>query len=95
MGRVAVRITVTGRVQGVGFRWFTQRQAERLGLSGWVRNRRDGSVEAEVIGSSEQIDDLAARLRTGPSSSAVSEVSLQPLPDADGTEAGFEIRSSV
>jgi len=95
MGRKTVRITVAGRVQGVGFRWFTQAEAERLGLSGWVRNRRDGSVEAEVVGPPERIDEFAGRLAVGPSSSNVTDVSVQPLPDADEIEAGFGIRRTA
>lgn len=90
-----MRIVVSGRVQGVGFRWFARAEAERLGLSGWVRNRRDGSVEVEVAGGRELIDELANRLRAGPSSAAVDELALQPLPDAQRVAAGFEIRASV
>ena len=86
---------VSGRVQGVGFRWFARAEAERLGLSGWARNRRDGSVEVEVVGSRALIDKLADRLREGPSSSTVDDVAVQPLPVAQGVAAGFEIRSSV
>lgn len=95
MTPIAVRITVAGRVQGVGFRWFTQAEAERLGLSGWVRNRRDGSVEAEAVGSREVIDAFTERLRVGPSASKVTDVSIQPLPEAGCTEPGFGIRSTV
>lgn len=55
-----------GRVQGVGFRYFAQRAAQEIGLSGYVRNLDDGGVEVYAIGSEEQLSNLAGRLRKGP-----------------------------
>jgi acylphosphatase len=63
-----------GRVQGVGFRVFVEDAAVRQGLEGWVRNRRDGSVEALFAGSAEAIDAVIGRCRKGPSASRVDAV---------------------
>ena len=63
MSRIAVRLEIEGRVQGVGFRWWTVRQASALGLSGWVRNRRDGSVEALAIGETKTVEAFVADQR--------------------------------
>ncbi|MGH9475146.1 MAG: acylphosphatase [Terriglobales bacterium] len=62
---------VYGRVQGVGFRYFAQRQANTLGLGGWVRNREDGSVEIMACGDADALDEMEGRLRKGPSGAAV------------------------
>lgn len=68
--------TVTGRVQGVGFRDATARTARRLGLAGWVRNRADGSVEVLAEGDEAALADLESFLRTGPRLAAVTDVHL-------------------
>ncbi|MCM8594630.1 acylphosphatase [Accumulibacter sp.] len=68
-------LRVHGRVQGVGYRWTLCAEAERLGLSGWVRNRRDGSVEALVSGMPEAIDALVVWAWRGPSMARVERVS--------------------
>ena len=78
-GRAAVRFLVRGRVQGVGFRYFAQRQARAQELAGWVRNRQDGAVEGEVTGSPAAIERFLAALRRGPSSARVSELDTTPL----------------
>jgi acylphosphatase len=70
----AARFFVTGLVQGVGFRFFAQAEAERLGISGYVRNRRDGRVEAYAIGTPEQLAQFRARLEKGPRLSSVRSV---------------------
>ncbi len=57
---------VSGRVQGVGFRWFVEEQARRIGLRGWVRNEDDGRVQVYAVGNSEQLDELAGLLYRGP-----------------------------
>lgn len=80
-----------GRVQGVGFRWWTSREARSLGLRGWVRNLRDGAVEVHAAGAPEVLDDLESRLARGPRHAKVREV--QHLgPGRDLPEKGFEIR---
>ena len=81
---------VTGRVQGVGFRWETRRQAVDLGIAGWVRNRRDGSVEVLIQGPRQAVDRMASWLRRGPAGAVVRSVALDPTP-VDATLAGFEI----
>src|SRR5437667_10063057 len=62
----ARRFVVRGRVQGVGFRWFVEREAHMLGIAGWVRNNADGSVEVLAVGCSDQLSGLRSRLRQGP-----------------------------
>jgi acylphosphatase len=57
---------VSGRVQGVGFRWFVQEHARRIGLCGWVRNEDDGRVQVYAVGNSEQLDELSGLLYRGP-----------------------------
>ncbi len=61
----AIRIIVTGRVQGVAFRHYTQREADRLGLDGWVRNLPDGDVEIVASGEQQLLDEMAAWARRG------------------------------
>ena len=70
----ARRFVVRGRVQGVGFRWFVEREAATLGIAGWVRNNFDGSVEVLAMGSAEQLTQLRARLRSGPRAARVDDV---------------------
>jgi acylphosphatase len=80
-----------GRVQGVGFRWWTTRAADALGLRGWVRNLRDGSVEVHAAGPVEALDELEVRLGRGPRGADVRAV--KRLGPAEGLPAvGFEIR---
>lgn len=73
-GTSIVHLVIRGRVQGVGFRAWTQHQGELRGLTGWVRNRRDGSVEAVVSGSEEEVAQMVAVCREGPRGSAVVHV---------------------
>jgi acylphosphatase len=67
-------LRVTGRVHGVGFRWYIRTEAERLGLSGWVRNQPDGSVELAVDGPEDARQELLAAVRRGPPSATVDRV---------------------
>ncbi len=81
---------IHGRVQGVGFRWWTRRIADRLGLRGYVRNLPSGSVEVHVAGVVGALDELADALAEGPPTARVREVeSIQP--DAEMPERGFHI----
>jgi acylphosphatase len=73
-GIEARRFVVRGRVQGVGFRWFVEREAHILGLAGWVRNNHDGSVEVLAQGTRDQLSGLRSRLREGPRAARVDEV---------------------
>jgi acylphosphatase len=68
------RVTIRGRVQGVGYRAWVDHEARRLGLHGWVRNRRDGSVEAVFAGEEKIVTDMIASCRRGPPSSRVDGV---------------------
>lgn len=81
---------VTGRVQGVGFRWWTRRTAERLGLRGTVRNARDGSVEIHAEGSGEALEEFRQRLEAGPPGARVEGVSSQEW-DIDAAPRDFRI----
>jgi acylphosphatase len=88
-GRVAVRLWLRGRVQAVGFRYFTRSVARELGLAGRVRNLRDGRVEIEVAGDAEKVEEFKARMRQGPPGAvvtAVDEESLAAAPDWDRFE---------
>ena len=71
-------LRVVGRVQGVGFRWFIRQRARELGLSGWVRNRQDGSVEIAAAGEPPAIARLESSARHGPSGAAVSGIEALP-----------------
>ena len=77
------RVLIRGRVQGVGYRAWVEHQAGRLGLQGWVRNRRDGSVEALFAGAEEVVTNMAASCRRGPSSARVDDV----VEEAAGADA--------
>ena len=68
---IARRFLVTGRVQGVGFRYFALQRGRALGLTGWVRNRQDGSVEVEAEGSRGSLERLIEELRAGPTAARV------------------------
>lgn len=70
----ARRFVVRGRVQGVGFRWFVEREARILGIHGWVRNNADSSVEVLAMGTREQLSGLRSQLHQGPRASRVDEV---------------------
>lgn len=84
------RVIVSGVVQGVGFRWSTRTEAQRLGLAGWVRNRRDGTVEAEIEGDPAAVDQLLGWLRHGPEYAEVADVEVTEI--ADTGARGFELR---
>ena len=89
--RSSIRVEIYGRVQGVWFRAWTEREACARGLAGWVRNRRDGSVEAVFSGSTSAVDEMIQACWSGPPSAHVLAVVKEPV-DFDGS--GFEIRSS-
>lgn len=78
MARTAVDIRVTGRVQGVSFRAYAERQAQRLGVTGWVRNEPDGSVAAHAEGDPEAVDAFVDWCREGPSYARVDGIDVGP-----------------
>lgn len=84
-----VHVVVTGSVQGVGFRWSTQNTADRYGLAGWVRNRHDGAVEAQIEGSPDAVADMLDWLHQGPRSARVVDVEVVEIPAQGGT--GFVV----
>jgi acylphosphatase len=85
-----VRLRITGRVQGVGYRLWMTRTAASLGLHGWVRNRTDGSVEALVTGTPEAVASMIEASRKGPIGAHVRDVTVTP--DEDDGRAGFVSR---
>jgi acylphosphatase len=88
-----VRVTISGRVQGVGFRAWTQRRAVARGLSGWVCNRRDGSVEAVFSGTGEAVAAMLAESRVGPRGARVDSISVAEV--ADHPTGQFIVRATV
>ena len=86
-GRVFV---VRGRVQGVGFRWWTSRTAKRLDLSGSVRNREDGSVEVQAWGRPDKLAELERQLRRGPPGARVDGVDVSAA-SGEAAQGGFVI----
>jgi acylphosphatase len=87
-----IRAIVTGRVQGVSYRASTIDEAKRIGVTGWVRNRADGSVELEAQGTPMQIDALLAWCAAGPPAARVTGVAVSERAEVDGEQAFvFEI----
>ena len=82
MSRTVVQVVIRGRVQGVGYRAWVEYQAQTIGLEGWVRNRRDGSVEAVFAGPTDVVGNMVALCWQGPSTARVDNVADEPA----GTE---------
>jgi len=87
---VALQVRVTGLVQGVFFRAWARDEAQALGVSGWIRNCSDGSVEALLEGEAEAIEELIDLLREGPPGAQVEDVEIEEA-DREGL-SGFEVR---
>jgi acylphosphatase len=84
-------LTISGKVQGVFFRDFTQKTAQSLEVKGWVRNAADGTVEAVLQGDEDSVKDMISRLKKGPSSADVNDIQVNwESPDKDFE--GFEVR---
>ena len=88
---IAYHIYISGWVQGVGFRWFTERSAEGLGVDGWVRNLPDGRVEVFAQAEKDVLEVFCAKLREGPSHGRPDELSIETVP-VDHKLHGFNIR---
>ena len=85
-------IIVTGRVQGVGFRYFTVRCANDLSLCGWVRNLPDGSVETVIQGQDEKIEEMIGLLKQGPGAANVSGMEIKGIESEHEELSGFVMR---
>src|SRR6202040_432132 len=90
---LARRFLVRGRVQGVGFRWFVEREAHILQIAGWVRNDPDGSVEVLAIGTPEQLAGLRSRLQQGPRAARVDDVEESEAEPVAGLNS-FQVRGA-
>ena len=88
-----VRLTVTGRVQGVGYRFWAERAAAALGIRGWVRNRNDGGVELLAAGTEDAIASLIEACRQGPRAAVVAAVAVEDVQD-DGS-VGFSAKPTL
>jgi acylphosphatase len=84
------RYVISGRVQGVGFRWFVEREAAQIGITGWVRNRENGDVEVMATGRREQHIALRAHLQQGPRASRVDHVSESAAPLTEASSFRIE-----
>lgn len=91
MSDIRRHFRISGRVQGVGFRYFTQRTADQVGVTGWVRNLGDGDVEAEAQGSSDAVERFTEALRKGPRTGHVRNLQTADRAPRDD-ESGFRIR---
>ena len=89
----ARRFLVRGRVQGVGFRWFVEREAHILQITGWVRNNPDGSVEVLAVGTPQQLAGLRARLQEGPRAARVDNVNESEADPVSGLNS-FQVRGA-
>jgi acylphosphatase len=89
MTTTAVQVKVIGRVQGVAFRWEAQHQADKLGVTGWVRNEPDGSVLAHIEGEPHLVNDMVVWLRQGPPASIVRDCAVREAAPTGAT--AFEI----
>jgi acylphosphatase len=92
MSGIVVRLEIRGQVQGVGYRWSMAEEARERGVHGWVRNRRDGSVEAVLSGSPQAIEQMVAWARRGPRSARVETVDVSA---GDGIFATFDLRPTA
>lgn len=89
----AAHLVIRGRVQGVGYRDWTVRKARELGLSGWVRNRSDGTVEAVIAGTDTLVAGMISECHAGPRSARVDAIDVTPW--TGPVDPGFEFRSTV
>ena len=91
---ITQRLRIHGLVQGVGFRYALREEAHRQGVTGWVRNRKDGSVEALVQGPLARVEELIAWARHGPPAARVDQVEADVVPH-EPVHSGFELRTTT
>ncbi|SDL62460.1 acylphosphatase [Halarsenatibacter silvermanii] len=91
MTETGLHVFISGRVQGVGFRAFTRRNARRLGVRGWVKNLADGRVEAVLYGEKSDVEELLTRIKTGPSLAEVEDIEVEEVDEAP-PEENFQVR---
>ncbi len=91
--RIFRRYLITGRVQGVGFRWFVEREARLIGVGGWVRNRDNGAVEVLASGSNAQLGSLYDRLKEGPRAARIDEVEVEDAAPFSGYDT-FQVEDT-
>ena len=89
-----VRVVISGRVQGVAYRAWTERTARELGLTGWVRNRRDGTVEASFCGNADLVDEMIHRCHSGPRLARADAVTIEDMP-GEPRPTVFEVRETI
>jgi acylphosphatase len=87
------RYLVTGRVQGVGFRWFVEHEARVIGVGGWVRNREDGTVEVLASGTNAQLGSLYDRLQEGPRAARIDQVEVEEATPFSGYDT-FQVEET-
>ena len=87
---IARKVTVTGRVQGVGFRWYAMNRARALGVTGWVTNNPDGSVTAWIEGADDDVDSMVSALKVGPPGSRIRDF-FQEAAVPSGRFDGFDV----
>ena len=95
MAFVQMHLVVHGHVQGVGYRWSMAQAAEALGVRGWVRNRRDGTVEALAVGDGPAVHALVKWAQRGPSEARVERVDVAEVPGPAVAMASFEQRATL
>ncbi len=91
MKDIRAHLVIRGMVQGVGFRWFAVQWANRLGLTGWVRNNWDGEVECVAEGDSSAVEEFITQMRIGPSSAGVRDVQVNYEP-YQGDSKTFDVK---
>lgn len=92
---IEVHVFAEGHVQGVGYRDFVRRSAARFGVSGWVRNRRDGSVEARLRGPAGRVEAVVAEMRGGPRFAEVANLRIEAAPPGEEAMSGFTVRGTI
>jgi acylphosphatase len=92
---ITQHLRIRGQVQGVGYRWSMVQAAQQRGVQGWVRNRRDGSVEAEATGPADAVQSLVDWARHGPPHARVDAVDVHTLPASTEPQAGFVQRETL